>query len=843
MTNPRPDATRPAGRVPEVWGRIPPRNKNFTGRKELLGQLRDGIAGQVTAVVPHALHGLGGVGKTQMAVEYAYRFRTEYDVVWWIPADQPVLVRSSLASLAPYLGLPPSTASGVEDAAKAVLEALRRGEPYNRWLLIFDNADQPEDLSEIIPHGPGHVLITSRNHRWEGVVDTVAVDVFRREESLEFLQKRVPRAITAADADRLAHELGDLPLALEQAGALQAETGMSVTEYLRLLTERTSQLLAEGKPSEYPVSMTAAWGLSVASLNDKLPEAVALLRCCAFFGPEPIPRDVFGQPRLTMGEPLAGLMRNPILLSQVIGELGRYALARLDVPNRTIQVHRLIQALLREELLLDEQQRMRDAVHLLLSGYAPDDPYEPDNWKRYSELLGHVVPARVGLSKAEEARRLSVNIVQYLYASGDFQSARDHAESFLPRWIVDSGEEHSDVLELRMEQANILRELGDYEASSSLNLSTLKVAEKTLGLDDELTLRFLRGEGADLRALGDFQRALERDEELLSRYKAKFGEVDMRTIRTANNVALDYGLSSSYVRSREVLDSAYQACLALEANKLDKLTHITIWSGLARAVRLCGDYSQASDLGEDAYAYAVEQFGVEHTQTLRTGKDLAIAWRRTGEIDRAAELTDEIHTRCVRQFDLDHPDTLAAAMCLANLLRTRGDKSEALELAEDTVRRYPKVYGPTHPYNYGCMGNLAIMHRVMDDPQSARELNEEALAGLEGKLGRDHHYSLTVATNLASDLAALGDFDNASRLGRGTLRRLRTVLGESHPMALSCAANLSADLKVLGEEEEAAALFEATKGAYERTLGLEHPDATVFLDGRHLDADFDPPPI
>jgi tetratricopeptide (TPR) repeat protein len=843
MTNPRPDATRPAGRAPEVWGRIPPRNKNFTGRKELLGKLRDGIAGQVTAVVPHALHGLGGVGKTQMAVEYAHRFRTEYDVVWWVPADQPVLVRSSLASLAPYLGLPPSTASGIEDAAKAVLEALRRGDPYDRWLLIFDNADQPEDLNDIIPRGPGHVLITSRNHRWEGVVDTVAVDVFRREESLEFLQKRVPRAITTGDADRLAHELGDLPLALEQAGALQAETGMSVTEYLRLLAERTSQLLAEGKPSEYPVSMTAAWGLSVASLNDKLPEAVALLRCCAFFGPEPIPRDAFGQPRLKLSEPLAGLVRDPILLSRVIGELGRYALARLDIPNRTIQVHRLIQALLREELQPDEQRRMRDEVHLLLAGYAPNDPYEPSNWKRYSELLGHIVPGEVGLSKEEGARGLSVNIVRYLYASGDFQSAREHAEGFLPKWIADSGEEHSNVLELRMEQANILRDLGEYEASSKLNLSTLEMAKNSLGFDDELTLRFLRGEGADLRALGDFQRALERDEELLRRYEGKFGEIDLRTIRTANNVALDYGLNSAYVRSKEVLEKAYQACLALDANELDKLTHVTIWSGLARAIRLCGDYSEACDLGEDAYAYAVDQFGVEHSRTLRTGKDLSIAWRRMGDLERARELAEEVHSRCVRQFDLDHPDTLAAAMCLANFLRTLGDGPKALELAEDTVRRYPKVYGPTHPYNYGCMGNLAIMHRVMDDPQAARELNEQALAGLESKLSRDHHYSLTVATNLASDLAALGDYHNASQLGRGTLRRLRTVLGENHPMALSCAANLSADLKALGEEEEAAALFEETKAAYAHTLGLEHPDAKVFLEQRHLDADFDPPPI
>ncbi|MFI0357171.1 FxSxx-COOH system tetratricopeptide repeat protein [Actinomadura sp. 9N407] len=843
MTNPRPGAARPAGRAPEVWGRVPQRNKNFTGRAELLSQLRARIAGQVTAVVPHALHGLGGVGKTQMAVEYAYRYRSEYEVVWWIPADQPVLVRSSLASLAPHLGLPPATASGIEDAAKAVLDALRRGDPYDRWLLIFDNADQPEDLSEIIPHGPGHVLITSRNHRWDGVVDTVAVDVFSREESVEFLTRRVPKGIGAKDAGRLAHELGDLPLALEQAGALQSETGMGVAEYLRLLRERASQLLAEGKPTEYPVSMTAAWGLSVTSLNEKLPDAVDLLRCCAFFGPEPIPRDAFSQPRVKLGPSLAPLIADPIRLSRVIGELGRYALARLDIPGRTIQVHRLIQALLREELPPEEQERMRDEVHLLLAGYAPADPYEPINWPRYSSLLGHITPAGVGTSRSPEARRLCLNIVRYLSASGDYGSAKGLVEQFLADWIATSSGEHPDVLELRLEQANIMRELGQYEQSAELTSASMPIAEKVMGADDIVTLRFLRGDGADLRATGEFQRARERDEELLRRFEGKYGADDLRTIRTSNSLALDYGLSSDYTGSKKLLQEAYQACLTIETGSTDKLTLLNAWSGLARAVRLCGDYSEACDLGEDAYAYSKDEFGIEHNWTLRTAKDLSIAWRRVGDLDRSLELAEDVHERCVRQFNLEHPDTLAAAMCLANILRTRGDSDGAIDLAADTVRRYPRVYGATHPYNLGCMGNLAIMHRVRDDCHTARKLNEQALNGLELKLGRDHHYTLTVATNLASDLAALGEYDDACKLGRGTLRRLRVVLGKDHPMALSCAANLTVDLYALGEDEEARTLFEETKAAYTRTLGLDHPDAVVFLEGRHLDVDFDPPPI
>jgi hypothetical protein len=185
---------------------------NFTGREALLEELRAGLTGAVTVVLPHALHGLGGVGKTQVAIEYAYRNMSSYDVVWWIPADQPELVRSSLAALAPHLGLPPVATSGVQDAANAVLDSLRRGKPYSRWLLIFDNADQPEDINKLIPRGPGQALVTSRNHRWQGIVGTIPVNVFSRAESVEFLAKRVPKAITSSAADQLAEELATCPL-------------------------------------------------------------------------------------------------------------------------------------------------------------------------------------------------------------------------------------------------------------------------------------------------------------------------------------------------------------------------------------------------------------------------------------------------------------------------------------------------------------------------------------------------------------------------------------------------------------------------------------------------------
>jgi tetratricopeptide (TPR) repeat protein len=846
------NATQSPGRVPEVWGKVPQRNKNFTGRKELLDQLREGIAGEITAVLPqaspggldaapHALHGLGGVGKTQVAIEYAHRFRSEYDVVWWISADQPVLVRSSLAGLAPHLGLPPATSTGIEDAAAAVLDALRRGEPYARWLLIFDNADQPEDIKEFIPHGSGHVLITSRNHRWEGVVDTVAIDVFSRAESMQFLNRRVPKAISEPDAHELADKLGDLPLALEQAGALQAETGMPVDQYLQLLEKQTSLLLAEGKPTEYPVSMTAAWALSVASLTEKLPEAVELLRCSAFFGPEPIPRDVFGQGSESIDPRLQSIISNPILLSRAIRELGRYALARIDSAARTIQVHRLIQALLRDSLDDPERQRIRHEVHLLLAGATPEDPNDTVGWPRYFELLAHIRPSLIAECQDEEVRRFALNVVRYLYRSGDYRSAQEFVEGFLDEWTDSTGEDRLDVLVARRHLGIVLRELGRFREAYELNRATLERMRRLVGPEYDETLLLTNSHGADLRARGEFRAAKDHDEDSRQRHETAFGLDDANTLRAMSNLALDYGLVSDYLGARSLHEDTYLRQSRI-GSKI-KMDILYSWSGLARAVRLCGNYSEACDLGEDAYAYSVAELGAEHPWTLRTAKDLSIAQRRMGAYDLSLEIAQDVHARFERLYGRDNPDTLAASMALANIMRTIGQVEEAFVLAEDTVKRYPKVYGDGHPYNHGCTGNLALLRRVRGDVTGARELNEQSLLGLEAKLGRDHHYSLTVATNLASDLAALGDTGAARRLGEGTLRRLQAILGVDHPMTLSCAANLAIDLRVEGAEEEANRLRDDTLRRYEHALGLDHPDAVVALEGRHLDCDFDPPPI
>ena len=194
----------------------------------------------------------------------------------------------------------------------------------------------------------------------------------QRAESIQFLLKRAPKGLTSEDANRLADALGDLPLALVQAAAVIYEGGMTVDEYLRQLHDRIARILELGISPEYPTSMTAAWQISVHKLRQQSPTALELLRCCAFFGPEPIPTDVFklgAQPSRTG---VGAVIADPIELSSAISTLGRYALAKKDGPY--ITVHRLVQGLLRADLDPAEQNNYRQDAHSILAAGAPGNP-------------------------------------------------------------------------------------------------------------------------------------------------------------------------------------------------------------------------------------------------------------------------------------------------------------------------------------------------------------------------------------------------------------------------------------------------------------------------------------
>jgi len=440
--------------VPLVWGSVPYRSRNFTGRAELLRDVHERFTGSSEPVNSLALHGFPGIGKTQVATEYVYRYRSDYDVVWWIPADQLVLVRAGLAGLAGPLGLEAWATSGIDAVVSQVLDALRRGDPFARWLLIFDNADEPRSMIDLIPDGPGQTLVTTRDPSWRGVVDAVAVNSFSRSESLEFLTRRAFETVGGQDADLLAEKLGDLPLALAQAAALITDKGMSAAQYVRLLSERPSELLSEGGPSEYPVPMTGAYNIAKSRLKQVRPDALELLNCLAFFGPEPIPLDVIRQGASTgVGRSSAGLrpeldkiLGDPIMLSRAIEAIVLSGLAWIELGSNTIQVHRLIQALIRDDLEADDSASFRHEVHLLLSNAAPSDLDDESEWPRFASLAAHLNSSHISECNDGQVRKFALDMVHYLHLSGSDESSRAFAKELIEQWTADSGQDDPNVL-------------------------------------------------------------------------------------------------------------------------------------------------------------------------------------------------------------------------------------------------------------------------------------------------------------------------------------------------------------------------------------------------------------
>src|ERR1017187_2963170 len=253
------------GTIPPIWN-VPARNADFTGRGAMLELLRDKLAGWgMTVVVAQALYGLGGVGKTQLALEYAHRFMADYDLVWWVPSERAEETSGALADLARKMGL--KVGDNVAEAAEAALEELRR-DSSPHWLLIFDNADDPKELEPYLPTGSGHVMITSRNQAWTRSAEPLEVNVFTRAESVAHLMHHVPE-LDLTDAANVASALGDLPLAIEQAGAWLQETGTPAATYVELLETQATRILALNQPSDYPVPAVATWNLSLERLQQR----------------------------------------------------------------------------------------------------------------------------------------------------------------------------------------------------------------------------------------------------------------------------------------------------------------------------------------------------------------------------------------------------------------------------------------------------------------------------------------------------------------------------------------------------------------------------------------------
>lgn len=842
----------PAGAAPQtravrpaILGNMPPRNLVFTGRDDLLLRLEADLGEGPTAVLPHTLHGMGGVGKSQLALEYVYRNADRYDVVWWIPAERPTQIAQALVELALRLNLPVTAEAST--AVPAVLEALRTGVPYANWLLVFDNAESPESVQSYFPltsggGSAGAILVTSRNPQWNTLAHPLEVDVFKRAESIQLLQRRNPD-LPEAEADQLASVLGDLPLAVEQASAWRAETGMPAEEYLRLFEEKRAELMAVSPPTQYEQTVATAWNVSLDHLEGKNSAALQLLQVCSYFAPEPIARSLFsGAPVEPIAPDLDRSLTDPLRLGRAIREINRYSLAKIDHRTNSIQMHRLVQAVLNARMSQEQRERMQHGAHLLLAAATPRDPQDPSHWARFGELYPHVVVSDAMRSPSRHVRQMVHAVAEYLYYWGDHEGSRDFSQRAYDAWTELHGEDDRQTLQLGRHLRYVLWVLGRFGEAAALSRRMLAVLEARPGsdVDDE----FLRVRGlaaSDSRAGGKFPTAREINAEVHERAVRAYGDDDPETLMHAHNLGVSLRVNGDFRGALELDRQTWQRKTQMYGE--DSLSSMLTESSVALDRRELGEYIEAVRLFEDITERYRLRIGANHPNTLRNVARLGVSLRKAGHHAEAAELTRRSRKELIGRYGPEHPDSLVASLNLSVDLRQSGELTDSMKLGEATRDLFAQVFGADHPHTLEAEMNLAITYRLLGKVDEARALNESALARCSALLGEGHPDTLVCRINLASDLFAQGDTAGALALDEATLAAAEDILGADHPTVLVLTSNLSQDLRALGRLTESEELRQAAVQGIGRVLGEQHPAFADAVASRRANCDIDPMPI
>jgi tetratricopeptide (TPR) repeat protein len=839
-----PTVTRPSysrrPTQPKIMGNMPAKNPNFTGREALLAAVEAQLRNEETAaVLPHALHGMGGVGKSQLAIEYVYRHAHEYNVVWWIPSEREALVLGALTDLAAALKLDVPRQANV--AVPAVLEALRTGEPYDNWLLVFDNAEDIETVRSYFPvDGPGKIIVTSRNRDWERVARPLTVNVFEPQESIALLQRRA-RALSTEDAARLAEALGHLPLAVEQAGAWHAATGMPVGEYLRLLEERAPGILELAPNPDYDVPVAAAWNISLDRLSEEHPAARQLLEICACMAPEPISIAMLRTSRnIEITPELDPVLRDPVLQSRAIRELSKLSLIKVDHKNNTLQMHRLMQAVVSSNLDEEQRARFRNAAHVLLANAKPGSSSSADQWPAFQSLLPHITASGAVHSPDRWVRELIAETIRYLYIWGAHDAGAALARDAYAAWMAQSGEEDPQVLAVGKLLAFLLRQTGEHLEAHEINQSVLELSRRA-GVPEEDLIDAMTQMAGSLRYLGDFRAAVALDEEADSRARDLFGPEEPATLLAAHALGISLRGIGDYERAKELdtetarlWDAVYGPTNGLTLNTLN---------GLTIDIREAGDFPAARVMQEENYRVLTSVFGQDNAATIRAARNLAVCLRRDGALEEAAKVTEETLQRFTVRYGPDYPDTLATAANAVVDRRLLGDFTASRGLGERTLDRYRSTLGPRHAYTLLSMTNLAATLRALGEQEAAEGLDEEATRGFAESVGENHPFTLTAYMGLANSRYARMDFAAARELDERVLARLVEVSGPVHPVTLSCQANLALDLRGLGKVQQADRMNSEAVAGLAEVVGADHPWLTAARLHQRIECDLAPMPL
>jgi tetratricopeptide (TPR) repeat protein len=742
---------------------VPPRIASFTGRADELDRLdailmQDKPAAVTQASVGRAaVQGMGGVGKTSLAIEYAHRFRGLYASVCWCPAETRTGLLSALANLAVILGAATAEEADVEKAAKSALRRL--AEQRATWLLVYDNVPAPDHIADLLPSAGARVLITSRFSDWSELADEVALDVLPLEEAVALLRTRVGRGYPGAQT--LAEALGCLPLALDHAAAYCKRTQMRFADYA---TKAWSLINAAPRGVGYLRSVSATFDLAITDAVAQCPSAETLMAYLAQCAPERIPMALVEGAAEDEPERLTALSS--------LAEVSLVKHEEFEDGTPAVTVHRLVQAVARARSKANgsAQDAVRRLIARLLAVYPVDGFQNPLSWLQCERHTPHLL----GLAQ-REAR------------TDDASSAADWSE------LLNRAGGYFDGRAAYSEAAPLLRD-------------ALAIREKTLGPEHSYTATSLNNLALLVQRQGDLAGARPLFERALTIREKTLGPEHPDTANSLNNVATLLREQGDVAGARPL----YERALAICEKKLGPEHPYTavILNNLAGLLQTQGALAGARPLLERALMIYEQALGPEHPYTALSLNNLASLLHEQRDFAEARSLFERALTIREKTLGPEHPDTAASLIGLANLLYELGKTAGARPLYERALAIQEKMLGPDHPYIATTLNNLALLLKNQGDHSEARRLYECALAIQEKALGPEHPNTNAARSNLARLLLGVGEVTEALAFGQIALARHGKLLGQDHAWTKDSARVTADALDALGRAEEAKALRE-----------------------------------
>jgi tetratricopeptide (TPR) repeat protein/transcriptional regulator with XRE-family HTH domain len=713
---------------PAVFGGVPPRMTSFTGREDALERLHDILlgTGKPAAVTQAgvgrvALQGLGGIGKTSLAIEYAHRFRDCYAGVWWCPAETRTGLLTSLSTLAPEIGAI-SNRNDIETAAQATL--WRLANPHAPWLLVYDNVTTPDAIRDLLPGAGARVLITSRFSDWGNRADEVVLDVMTPEEAVAFLQKRAGRPDDMG-AGPLAEALGHLPLALDHAAAYCRRTQMRFIDYA---AKAASMIATAPRGTAYPMSVTATFDLAITAAVDQCATAEDVMAFLAYGAPKRM--------LLLLVEAAVGSEEE---LRSALAALAEVSLLRHDPfedGSPAVTVHRLVQAVARARA--EAKGVAAVAITRLIDSLAAYYPYVSTDveitecWPLCAVLSPHVLALRDtdpdGVAESDNWAELLHRTGGYFFSCAAYAQAEPLLRKALLIRQTTLGPEHPDTVSILNNLTMVLLQQSDLSGARQLAEHALAICEKGFGPEHPDTATSLTNLVVVLREQGAFARACPLAERALVIRKKAFGPSDPRTAQALNNLGNLLRQTGDLARARPFIEEALAIYLHVFKFKTSPAIATIIDNFASFLVDDC-DFVEARSWYELTLTIREKKLGPEHPDTAISLHNLATVLRKQGDPAAARPLAQRALEIDEKALGSHHPTTNLMRRHFAQLLVSTGNFSEALRLSQIALAAHENALGPSHSWTKDSA-------RVTADALDALTRADEA-ASLRARYGLD----------------------------------------------------------------------------------------------------------